>query len=147
MRTALALLLVLAGCAPSMRVLGVGPSVERLEVEAHLLALLDRVHEASANEVVACLLGRVDGGALYVTGLGATPIFEATPTSILHGGCDPARYVGAYHSHPGGLCRLSGTDVATAEKWQHTVDLVSCGQGRFGWRLRSTSGQITAAGP
>lgn len=142
----LALLLVVNSCV-GLPAVWVGPTTERLEVDKTLLELLDRMHGEFENEFVVCLTGVSFDGVLQVTGIAPTKIYEATPTSVQHGGCDAARFVGAMHNHPNGGCAFSQKDIATAERFGHLVDLVSCGRGQFGYRLHAASGRVSATEP
>lgn len=142
-RAALLLLLTLGACAPAVtRGLGVPPQLERVVVDPALLGLLDRVHAEFSDEVAICLVGKVKGRTVYVTRLGATVNHEVSPTSVVYDACLPPFFVGVVHTHPTGECTFSTVDVNTAERSGHLVDLVACGGGRFGWRLKARTGML-----
>lgn len=139
---ALLLLVLAAGCAPSTRGVGVGTSGVQVEIDGDLLSLLGRIHEEFANEVAICLAGEIHGGVIHIQRLGGTMNKDATPTRVTHGGCLPPEFVGTYHNHVAGGCAFSTLDVMTAERSGHLVDLVSCGPGRFAWRLKARTGVL-----
>jgi proteasome lid subunit RPN8/RPN11 len=65
-----------------------------------------------------------------------------TATSASYPSCPGRSAVGIYHNHPNGDCRFSHTDEREMDRLRHSVWLMSCGEGRFTWRLRASEGAV-----
>jgi hypothetical protein len=133
------LLAALAACYPHAHDRN---ALAAVRVDPRVLAHLDRIQEEFSREVVICLTGYAANGTVHVMGIQPVWISSYTATSAAYPSCPGRSAVGIYHNHPNGDCRFSLTDEREMDRLRHSVWLMSCGEGRFTWRLRASEGAV-----
>ena len=90
----------------------------------------------SKIEFAACLQGKYGNGVYQITKMKMAKAIEQSSFHIRHEACPKLGTISAIHSHPGGDCKLSETDIFAFGSRDEPTNAVVCGRDNFAFYSR-----------